>query len=90
MGHGLFAWIVIGIIAGWVTGKIMRGAGYGVFVDMFVGLVGALVGGYLSSYLGFGGVSEHGLVGSILIAVVGAVLLTLLLRLLTANRRFNF
>ena len=90
MGHGLFAWIVIGVIAGWITGKIMKGSGYGVFVDMFVGLVGALFGGYISSYFGFGGVSEHGMVGSILIAVVGAVLLTVLLRLLTVNRRFNF
>lgn len=90
MGHGLLAWIVIGIVAGWVTGKLMRGSGYGVFVDMIVGLVGALVGGFLSSRLGFGGVSEHGMVGSILIAVIGAVLLTALLRLLTANRRFNF
>ena len=41
-------------------------------------------------YFGFGGVSEHGMVGSILIAVVGAVLLTALLRLITVNRRFNF
>ena len=90
MGHGLLAWHVIGIDAGWVTGKIMRGEGYGIFVDMFVGLVGALFGGYLSSYFGFGGVSEHGLVGSILIAVAGAVILTIILRLLTANRRFNF
>lgn len=90
MGHGLLAWILIGIVAGWITGKIMKGSGYGVFVDMFVGLVGALFGGYLSSYFGFGGVSEHGLVGSILIAVIGAVLLTVLLRLLTVNRRFNF
>ena len=68
----------------------MKGSGYGVFVDMFVGLVGALVGGYISSYFGFGGVSEHGLVGSILIAVLGAVLLTVLLRMIFLNRRFNF
>jgi len=90
MGHGLLAWLIIGLIAGWVTGKIMKGTGYGVFVDMFVGLVGALFGGYMSSYMGFGGVGEHGMVGSILIAVIGAVVLTALLRLLTMNRRFNF
>jgi uncharacterized membrane protein YeaQ/YmgE (transglycosylase-associated protein family) len=90
VGHGLLAWIFIGVVAGWVTGKIMKGSGYGVFVDMFVGLVGALVGGYISSYFGFGGVSEHGLVGSILIAVLGAVLLTVLLRMIFLNRRFNF
>jgi len=90
MGHGLIAWIVIGIVAGWLTGKIMRGAGYGVFVDMIVGLVGALVGGFLSSHLGMGSVGQHGLIGSIVIATVGAVVLTLLLRLLTGSRGSNF
>ena len=87
--HGIFAWILIGIIAGWVTGKIMRGEGYGIFVDMFVGLIGALVGGFISSHLGFGGVSDHGMVGSILIAVVGAVILTAILRMLAPRRAFG-
>src|ERR1022692_482716 len=86
MGHGLIAWIVIGIVAGWLTGKLMRGAGFGMFVDMIVGLIGALVGGFLSSHLGMGGVNEHGLVSSIIIATIGAVVLTFLLRLVTGNR----
>jgi uncharacterized membrane protein YeaQ/YmgE (transglycosylase-associated protein family) len=90
MGHGLIAWIIIGIVAGWLTGKIMRGAGYGMFVDMIVGLVGALIGGFLSRHLGMGGVGDHGLIGSILIATVGAVVLTLLLRLVTGSRGSNF
>jgi uncharacterized membrane protein YeaQ/YmgE (transglycosylase-associated protein family) len=89
MGHGLIAWIIIGIVAGWLTGKLMRGAGFGMFVDMIVGLIGALVGGFLSSHLGFGGVSEHGLIGSIIIATIGAVILTLLLRLVSGNRSAN-
>ncbi len=89
MGHGLIAWIIIGIVAGWLTGKLMRGAGFGVFVDMIVGLIGALVGGFLSSHLGMGGVDEHGLIGSIVIATVGAVVLTLLLRLVTGRRTAN-
>jgi uncharacterized membrane protein YeaQ/YmgE (transglycosylase-associated protein family) len=90
MGHGLIAWIIIGIVAGWLTGKLMRGAGYGMFVDMIVGLVGALVGGFLSGHLGFGGVSQHGLIGSIIIATIGAVILTLLLRLVSGSRGSNF
>jgi len=86
MGHGLIAWIIIGVVAGWLTGKLMRGEGFGFFVDMIVGLVGALVGGFLSSHLGAGGVNDHGLVGSIVIATIGAVVLTFLLRLVSGNR----
>lgn len=85
-GHGLIAWIIIGLIAGWLTGKLMKGSGFGFFMDMIVGLVGALVGGFLSSHLGLGGVGEHGLIFSILIATLGAVVLTWLLRLVSGNR----
>ena len=86
MGHGLIAWIVIGVIAGWLTGKIMKGSGYGFFVDMIVGLLGALVGGFISAHLGFGGVGQHGLIISICIAVVGAVILTAIVRAIAGNR----
>lgn len=86
MGHGIIAWIIIGAIAGWLTGKIMKGSGFGFLMDMVVGLIGALIGGFLSSHLGMGGVGEHGLIISIVIAVLGAVILTFLLRLVTGNR----
>jgi uncharacterized membrane protein YeaQ/YmgE (transglycosylase-associated protein family) len=85
-GHGIIAWIIIGLVAGWLTGKIMKGSGYGFFMDMIVGLVGALVGGFIGSHLGAGGAGEHGLIVSIIIAVIGAVILTWLLRLITRNR----
>ena len=89
MGHGLIAWIIIGVIAGWLTGKLMKGSGFGFWMDMIVGLIGALVGGFISSRLGLGGVSQHGLIISIVIAVIGAVILTSLLRLVTGNREAN-
>jgi uncharacterized membrane protein YeaQ/YmgE (transglycosylase-associated protein family) len=89
MAHGIFAWIIIGLIAGWLTGKLMKGSGFGFIMDMVVGLVGAVIGGFISSHLGLGGVNEHGLMISILIAVVGAVLLTLILRLISGNRSAN-
>ena len=89
MAHGFFAWIIIGLIAGWLTGKIMKGSGFGFIMDMVVGLIGAVIGGFISSHLGLGGVNEHGLMISILIAVVGAVLLTLILRLISGNRSAN-
>lgn len=89
MGHGIIAWIIIGIIAGFLTGKIMKGSGFGAFMDMIVGLIGALVGGFISSHLGFGTTGEHGMIGSIVIAVIGAIILTLIVRLITGNKKAN-
>jgi uncharacterized membrane protein YeaQ/YmgE (transglycosylase-associated protein family) len=88
-GHGIIAWVIIGVIAGWLTGKIMKGSGFGFFMDMIVGLVGALIGGFLSTHLGLGGVGQHGLIISIAIAVLGAVILTFLVRLVTGSRSTN-
>ena len=85
-GHGIIAWIVIGIIAGFITGKLMQGSGYGMFMDMVIGLVGAVVGGFLATHLGLAGPGQSGMLMTILIAVVGAVLLTVLLRLVTGGR----
>lgn len=89
MGHGPIAWIIIGVIAGWITGKLMKGSGFGFIMDMVVGLIGALVGGFISSHLGFGTASQHGMIGSIAIAVIGAVVLTIIVRLITGNRAAN-
>jgi uncharacterized membrane protein YeaQ/YmgE (transglycosylase-associated protein family) len=89
MGHGIIAWIIIGILAGWITGKLMKGSGFGFIMDMVVGLAGALIGGFLSSFIGFGGIGQHGLIVSIIIAVIGAVLLTWVVRLVTRNRSAN-
>jgi len=89
MGHGIIAWIIIGVIAGWLTGKIMKGSGFGFLMDMVVGIIGALIGGFISAHLGLGGVGQHGLIMSIVIAVIGAVILTLIVRLVTGNRKAN-
>ena len=88
MGHGLIAWIIIGIIAGWITGKLMSGGGYGAIMDMIVGLLGALAGGFLMSHL-FGASATGGWIYSIIVAVIGAVLLTLILRLVTRGSTRN-
>jgi uncharacterized membrane protein YeaQ/YmgE (transglycosylase-associated protein family) len=89
MGHSILAWIIIGAIAGWLTGKIMKGSGFGFLMDMVVGLVGALIGGFISAHLGLGGVGQHGLIISIVIAVIGAVILTLIVRMISGNRKAN-
>jgi len=85
-GHGIIAWIIIGVIAGWLTGKIMKGSGFGFFMDMVIGLIGAVVGGFLATHLGFAGPGQHGLIISIIIAVIGAVILTMLVRLVSGGR----
>jgi len=82
--HGIIWWIIVGLIAGFLTGKIMRGNGFGVIVDIIVGIVGAVIGGFIMSHLGFA--SEGGLIYTVCVAVLGAVILTFLLRLVTGNR----
>ena len=74
-------WILVGLIAGFITGKIMKGSGYGTLMDIVVGIVGAIIGGFIMRSLGFA--DQGGLLYTILVAVVGAVLLTLLIRLVT-------
>ena len=85
-GHGIIAWIFIGIVAGWLTGKLMKGSGFGFFMDMVVGLIGAVIGGFLSTKIGLAGVGQQGLIVSIIIAVIGAVLLTWIVRLVSGGR----
>ena len=82
---GFFSWIIVGLIAGWATGKIMRGAGYGVIMDIVIGIVGALVGGFIMRALGFDG--QGGFIYTILVAIGGAVLLTWIMRMISGNRR---
>jgi uncharacterized membrane protein YeaQ/YmgE (transglycosylase-associated protein family) len=85
--HSLLIWIIIGLIAGYLTGRIMRGAGFGPIVDIIVGIIGAIVGGLIMVTLGYAGTG--GFLYTIFIAVIGAIVLTLLLRLITAGRVRN-
>jgi len=77
MYPSLLGWIVIGIVAGWLTGKLMRGAGYGILMDLILGLVGAVLGGWLFGLLG---IPAYGLIGSLAAATVGAVILVAIAR----------
>ena len=77
-------WIVIGVIAGWITGKIMKGSGFGFWVDMLVGIAGAFVGGFIAGHLGFA--ASGGILYTLIVAVLGAVLLVFLFRLITGRR----
>jgi len=72
--------LLVGLVAGWLAGKVMRGAGYGLIGDLVVGVLGALLGGWLFGKLGIaiGG----GLIGAVITAFVGALILVWVLRLM--------
>jgi uncharacterized membrane protein YeaQ/YmgE (transglycosylase-associated protein family) len=80
-------WIIVGLIAGFLKGKLMKGSGYGAIGDIVIGIIGAIVGGFIMQKLGYAG--SGGLIYTVIVAIVGAVLLTLLLRLVTGNRARN-
>ncbi len=82
---GIFTWIVLGLVAGWLAGKFMRG-GYGLVGDIVLGIVGAIVGGYLSGLiLGRDMVTGFNL-ESVFVAFVGAVLLIAVSRMFTGRQ----
>jgi uncharacterized membrane protein YeaQ/YmgE (transglycosylase-associated protein family) len=68
----LIYFLLIGIVAGWLAGKIMKGRGFGILGNMAVGVIGAFVGGFLLRLLGF---SAYGLIGSLITATIGAIVL---------------
>jgi len=72
--------LLVGLIAGWATGKIMKGSGYGVIVDILLGIVGAFVGSRVLGLLGI--YTSGGLIPNILVAILGAVVVVALVRLL--------
>jgi uncharacterized membrane protein YeaQ/YmgE (transglycosylase-associated protein family) len=75
-----FIWfILIGLVAGWLAGQVMKGGGYGVIGDIIVGILGALLGGWLFGMLGIGG---GGRIGSLIVAFIGACILIFLVRLI--------
>ncbi len=85
---GILAWIVVGLIAGWLASQVMRGGGYGLVGDIIVGVVGALIGGFLASTLLNMPNAVNGInVTSILVAFVGAVILIAILRAVSGRRR---
>lgn len=81
---GIVAWLIVGLIAGWLAGVVMRGGGYGIVGDIIIGLVGAFIGGFIFSLLGVAG--QAGFIGSIVVAFVGAVILIAILRALMPAR----
>ena len=77
---GFLAWIVVGLVAGWLAGQLMKGGGYGVVVDIILGILGGVLGGWIFGKLGIS--AGGGMIGSIIVAFVGAVILVGITRLL--------
>jgi len=72
-------WILVGVIAGWLTGLVVKGRGYGLIGDLIMGLLGGLVGGWLFRLFGW---TANTLVGEIVVAVIGGIVLVAVVRLL--------
>lgn len=82
--RSILGWILIGLIAGWLAGKISRGEGYGCITDIVLGLVGSLLGGWIFMRLGLMG---GGFIYSLAAATLGAVILLSIVHLIAGSRR---
>jgi uncharacterized membrane protein YeaQ/YmgE (transglycosylase-associated protein family) len=84
----ILSWIVVGLIAGWLAGMVMRGGGFGVLGDIIVGIIGALIGGFIASRLfGVSGAVSGINLTSIFVAFLGAVLTIGILRVIGPGAR---
>lgn len=76
-------WLIVGLIAGFLAGVVMRGGGYGIIGDIIAGIVGAFIGGWLFGLLGIS--AGGGIVGSVIVAFIGACILIAILRLFSRS-----
>ena len=80
---GIIAWLVIGLVAGWLAGMAMKGGGYGVLGDIVVGLIGSMVGGFVASFLVHG---DAGFWTSIVVSFLGACLCIAIVRAISGRK----
>lgn len=78
-------WLVLGAIAGWLAGQIVKGHGFGLLGNIIVGIIGAFIGGFLARYTGIGDAATGLNIGSIVTATIGAVVLLFLIGLIKKN-----
>jgi uncharacterized membrane protein YeaQ/YmgE (transglycosylase-associated protein family) len=82
----IIAWIVLGLIAGWLAGQFMRGGGYGIVGDIVLGVLGAIVGGWLTGLILGRDMMTGFNIESLIVAVIGAIVLIAISRLFTGRR----
>lgn len=80
IGHGIIFWLIIGGVAGWLAGSLIKGGGFGLIGDIVVGIIGAIIGGWLAGALGIN--IGSGLIASLVTATAGAALLIFILRMI--------
>lgn len=80
----IIAFLLIGALAGWIAGELMRGDGFGLLGNMLLGVIGAFLGGYLFGLLGF---ESYGLIGSLITATVGSALVLWIASLFSSSRQ---
>jgi uncharacterized membrane protein YeaQ/YmgE (transglycosylase-associated protein family) len=78
--QSLIIWLIVGAVAGWLAGMVVKGGGFGLIGDIIVGILGGLIAGWLLPQIGI--VIGGGIVGSIIDAFIGAVILLIILRLI--------
>ncbi len=84
--HEILGWVVIGVVAGWLSGRLVRGGGFGLLANLFIGLIGAIIGGWI---FGKAGIQFYGFLGNLAAATVGALALVLVVQLLTGPKAKN-
>jgi uncharacterized membrane protein YeaQ/YmgE (transglycosylase-associated protein family) len=84
--ESLIVILFVGLVAGWLAGKVVRGTGFGIIGDMIVGIAGAFIASWLFPRLGFH--LSSGIVGEIIYSAIGAIILLLIVRLIRTGGRF--
>ncbi len=85
---GILIWIIVGLIAGWLAGLVMKGGGYGVLGDIILGIIGALVGGFIASALfGIPNAINGFNLTTLIVAFLGAVIVVAIVRALPGRSR---
>jgi len=79
--ESVIIWLIIGLIAGWIAGKVVQGSGFGLVGDIIVGIVGAVIAGWLLPKLGVGRVVAQPFINEVIFAAIGAIILLVILRL---------
>jgi len=87
-GDSLLVILIVGVVAGWLAGQIVRGAGFGLIGDLLVGIVGAFIGSWLLPKLGIS--LGTGIIRAIIDATLGAIVLLLIIRLVAGRPRWGF
>src|SRR5215831_10406531 len=83
--RGFVSWVLLGLVAGWLAGKIARGRGYGCLTDILLGLIGSVLGGWIFRKLEIG-TGTGGFIYSLAAATVGAVVLVVIVHLFTSSK----